>query len=77
MLNLFGVQIGALLGGVLIVEFIFNYPGFGLLTVQAVLQRKGGFDPTKQLDFLSRHEVSNVFATPTAIRSPSSGSRLN
>jgi peptide/nickel transport system permease protein len=39
MLNLFGVQIGALLGGVLIVEFIFNYPGFGLLTVQAVLQR--------------------------------------
>jgi ABC-type dipeptide/oligopeptide/nickel transport system permease component len=38
-LNLFGVQIGALLGGVLIVEFIFNYPGVGLLTVQAVLQR--------------------------------------
>lgn len=38
-LNLFGVQIGALLGGVLIVEYIFNYPGFGLLTVQAVLQR--------------------------------------
>jgi ABC-type dipeptide/oligopeptide/nickel transport system permease component len=24
---------------VLIVEFIFDYPGFGLLTVQAVLQR--------------------------------------
>ena len=38
-LNLFGVQIGALLGGVLVVEYIFNYPGFGLLTVQAVLQR--------------------------------------
>jgi ABC-type dipeptide/oligopeptide/nickel transport system permease component len=38
-LNLFGVQIGALLGGILIVEFIFNYPGIGLLTVQAVLQR--------------------------------------
>ena len=38
-LNLFGVQIGALLGGVLIVEYIFNYPGIGLLTVQAVLQR--------------------------------------
>ena len=38
-LNLLGVQIGALLGGVLIVEYIFNYPGFGLLTVQAVLQR--------------------------------------
>ncbi len=38
-LNLVGVQIGALLGGVLIVEFIFNYPGFGLLTVQAVLER--------------------------------------
>ena len=37
--------------------------------VQAVYQREGGFDPAKQLDFLSRHEVSNVFGTPTAIRS--------
>jgi acetyl-CoA synthetase len=37
--------------------------------VQCVYQRDGGFDPHKQLDFLSRHEVSNVFATPTAIRS--------
>jgi peptide/nickel transport system permease protein len=38
-LNLSGVQIGALLSGVLIVEYVFNYPGFGLLTVQAVSQR--------------------------------------
>ena len=30
--------------------------------VQAVYQREGGFDPAKQLDFLSRHGVSNVFA---------------
>ena len=37
--------------------------------VQAVYQRDGGFDPHKQLDFLSRHEVTNVFGTPTAIRS--------
>jgi acetyl-CoA synthetase len=37
--------------------------------VQCVYQREGGFDPAKQLDFLSRHEVTNVFATPTAIRS--------
>jgi len=37
--------------------------------VQCVYQREGGFDPHKQLDFLSRHRVSNVFATPTAIRS--------
>jgi len=37
--------------------------------VQLVLQRRGGFDPAGQLDFLSRHEASNVFATPTAIRS--------
>ncbi|HWF36122.1 MAG TPA: AMP-binding protein, partial [Solirubrobacteraceae bacterium] len=36
---------------------------------QAVYQREGGFDPHKQLDFLSRHEVTNVFGTPTAIRS--------
>jgi acetyl-CoA synthetase len=36
--------------------------------VQCVYQRKGGFDPHKQLDFLSRHEVTNVFTTPTAMR---------
>jgi acetyl-CoA synthetase len=37
--------------------------------VQCVYQREAGFDADRQLDFLSRHEVSNVFATPTAIRS--------
>jgi acetyl-CoA synthetase len=37
--------------------------------VQCVLQREGGFDPHRQLEFLSRHEVTNVFGTPTAIRS--------
>jgi acetyl-CoA synthetase len=37
--------------------------------VQYVLQRKGGFDPKGQLQFLSDHKVTNVFATPTAIRS--------
>ncbi|MEP6953699.1 MAG: AMP-binding protein, partial [Solirubrobacteraceae bacterium] len=35
---------------------------------QVVLQRKGGFDPKQQLDFLSRNEVTNVFTTPTAMR---------
>jgi acetyl-CoA synthetase len=37
--------------------------------VQLVYQREAGFDPHRQLDFLSRHAASNVFATPTAIRS--------
>jgi acetyl-CoA synthetase len=37
--------------------------------VQYVFQREGGFDPARQLDFLSRHEVTNVFTTPTAVRS--------
>ncbi|MGH3491248.1 MAG: acyl-CoA synthetase [Actinopolymorphaceae bacterium] len=37
--------------------------------VQYVYQREGGFDPHKQLAFLSRHQVSNVFTTPTAVRS--------
>lgn len=40
MLNMFGVQVGGLLlGGVFIAEYIFDYPGIGKLTVQAVLQR--------------------------------------
>jgi acetyl-CoA synthetase len=37
--------------------------------VQCVYRREAGFDPVKQLDFLSRHEVTNVFTTPTALRS--------
>jgi acetyl-CoA synthetase len=37
--------------------------------VQCVYQREGGFNPHKQLDFLSRNEVTNVFTTPTAMRS--------
>jgi acetyl-CoA synthetase len=36
--------------------------------VQCVFQRKGGFDPNGQLEFLARHEVTNVFTTPTAMR---------
>jgi acetyl-CoA synthetase len=37
--------------------------------VQYVYQREGGFDPGEQLEAISRNEVTNVFATPTAIRS--------
>jgi acetyl-CoA synthetase len=36
--------------------------------LQCVYRREGGFDPHRQLDFLSRHEVTNVFTTPTAMR---------
>jgi acetyl-CoA synthetase len=35
---------------------------------QFVFQRQGGFDPHQQLSVLSKHEVSNVFTTPTAMR---------
>ena len=37
--------------------------------MQCVYRREGGFDPHRQLDFLSRHRVTNVFTTPTAMRS--------
>ena len=37
--------------------------------VQCVYRREAGFDPHRQLDFLSRHSVTNVFTTPTAMRS--------
>ncbi len=39
LLNVLGVQIGILLGGVIVVEYVFNFPGIGLLTIYAVLQR--------------------------------------
>jgi acetyl-CoA synthetase len=35
---------------------------------QFVFQRQGGFDPHQQLAVLSRHGVTNVFTTPTAMR---------
>jgi acetyl-CoA synthetase len=35
---------------------------------QFVYAREGGFDPEKQLEVLSRHGVTNVFTTPTAMR---------
>jgi acetyl-CoA synthetase len=37
--------------------------------VQLVYARRGGFDPHKQLEVLSRHGATNVFTTPTAMRS--------
>jgi acetyl-CoA synthetase len=47
--------------------------------VQLVLQREAGFDPHRQLDVLSRHGATNVFTTPTAMRSmmaiPDAGTR--
>jgi acetyl-CoA synthetase len=36
--------------------------------VQFVFARKGGFNPDDQLRVLSKHEVTNVFTTPTALR---------
>ena len=47
-------------------------PLFGpwrLGAVQLVYQREGGFDPHKQLAVLSEHGATNVFTTPTAMRS--------
>jgi acetyl-CoA synthetase len=35
---------------------------------QLVYRREGGFDPEKQLAFLSKHQATNVFTTPTAMR---------
>jgi acetyl-CoA synthetase len=37
--------------------------------VQYVFQRQGGFDPEQQLAVLSKQGVTNVFTTPTAMRS--------
>ena len=39
LLNLFGIQLGSLLGVLLVIELIFDYPGLGRLTINAVLQR--------------------------------------
>ena len=36
--------------------------------VQFVYARKGGFDPEEQLRQLSKHNVQNMFTTPTALR---------
>ncbi|MEA2428611.1 MAG: acetyl-CoA synthetase, partial [Thermoleophilaceae bacterium] len=40
--------------------------------VQFVFARKAGFDPEEQLRQLAKHEVTNMFTTPTALRSMTS-----
>lgn len=39
LLTVVGAQLGYLLGGAVVVEYIFNYPGMGLLTLNTVLRR--------------------------------------
>ncbi len=39
LLTVIGVQLGYLLGGAVVIEYIFNFPGLGLLTLNAVLRR--------------------------------------
>lgn len=39
LLTILGVQIGYLLGGSIVVEYVFNYPGMGLLLIRSVLRR--------------------------------------
>jgi len=39
LMTVIGAQLGYLLGGTVIIEYIFNYPGMGLLTLNSVLRR--------------------------------------
>ena len=39
LINLLGIQLSTLIGGVMIVEYIFDYPGLGNLTVVSVVGR--------------------------------------
>jgi len=39
LINLLGIQLSTLIGGVLVIEYIFNYPGLGDLTVVSVIGR--------------------------------------
>ncbi len=39
LMTVIGVQLGYLLGGAVVIEYIFNFPGLGLLTLNAVLRR--------------------------------------
>lgn len=39
LLSVLSVQIGILLGEIIIIEWVFNYPGIGLMTLYAVLRR--------------------------------------
>jgi peptide/nickel transport system permease protein len=39
MANMLGIQLSGLLGGVVVVEYVFDYPGLGHLLIESVLQR--------------------------------------
>jgi len=38
-LTMFGLQLGALLSGAIVIEWVFGYPGIGLTTVLAIMRR--------------------------------------
>ena len=38
-LTIFGLQLGALLGGTVIIEWVFSWPGIGQLTIEAIQKR--------------------------------------
>jgi peptide/nickel transport system permease protein len=39
MVTVVGLQIGTLLGGAIVTETVFSYPGMGLLAIQAIRNR--------------------------------------
>lgn len=39
LITLLGAQLGYMLGGAIVVEYVYNYPGIGLLTLLSVLRR--------------------------------------
>ena len=39
LVSLFGVQIGSVLGGTVVIEVVFGWPGLGTLALDALLQR--------------------------------------
>ena len=39
LLTIASLQFGVMIGGVVILEFVFDYPGLGLLTLNAILRR--------------------------------------
>ena len=39
LLTVASLQFGIMIGGIVIIEFVFDYPGLGLLTLNAILRR--------------------------------------
>jgi len=67
LVTMFALQMGAVLGGAVITEMVFDWPGLGMLTIEAIQQRNYPLVQGCVLMIAMFYVLANVFADIMAI----------